>query len=330
MTMTMQVHDHLPQHHLSESLRTDVRAGLTAMPKTLPPKWFYDKVGSDLFEQITELPEYYPTRSEAEVLRDRAGVIAELSRAGTLVELGSGSSTKTRLLLDALRDAGTLERYVAIDVSESALVQAGMALAEDYPGLVIDALVADFETQLHVIPQHHRRLVGFLGGTIGNLEPAARARFLGGIREGLGDNDFFVVGTDLVKPLDVLLPAYDDQAGVTAEFNKNVLRVINRELGADFDPDSFEHVAIWDDEHEWIEMRLRAGREMDVTIPLLDDLQVTFREGEHLRTEISAKFRLSGVRDELAAVGFDTVSQWTDAAGRFAVTLARPAVRSFA
>jgi L-histidine Nalpha-methyltransferase len=322
VTMTVQVHDHLPQHHLEHSLRTDARAGLSATPKTLPPKWFYDKAGSELFEQITELPEYYPTRAEREVLQARAGEVAALSRARTLVELGSGSSTKTRLLIDALRHQGTLEHYVAMDVSESALVQAGMSLAEDYPGLLIEGLVADFEAQLHLMPDHPNRLVGFLGGTIGNFEPGPRARFLAGLGSMLGDGDFFLMGTDLVKPVEVLVPAYDDHAGVTAEFNKNVLRVLNRELGADFDPDAFEHVAVWDADREWIEMRLRASRDMVVDIPALDDLEVRFAAGEELRTEISAKFHLEGVRDELAAAGFDTVAQWTDAERRFAVTLA--------
>lgn len=327
MTGTVHVHDHLPQHHVEQSLRADVLAGLTSTPKTLPPKWFYDKVGSELFEQITELPEYYPTRAEREILEQRAAAIARTTRAETLVELGSGSSTKTRLLLDALQHEGTLERYVAVDVSESALVQAGLALVADYPGLIVDALVADFETQLDVVPRYPRRLIGFLGGTIGNLEPAARRRFLTAVRAQMGDDDCFLMGTDLVKSPEVLIPAYDDAAGVTAEFDKNVLRVLNRELGADFDPEAFAHKAIWDAEHEWIEMRLRALRDLRVTIPALDDLRVSFTEGEELRTEISAKFRLAGVAAELTSAGFATVDQWTDDGERFGVTLARSRVR---
>jgi L-histidine Nalpha-methyltransferase len=320
----VEVEDHLPQDHLERSLRADALAGLTSTPKTLPPKWFYDKAGSELFEQITELPEYYPTRAEREVLETRSDEIAGLSGARTLVELGSGSSRKTRLLLDALRRRKTLQRYVALDVSESALVQAGQSLASDYPDLMVQMVVADFETQLGLLPPHERRLVGFLGGTIGNFEPAPRARFLASLRHMLVDGDFFLLGTDLVKAVDVLVPAYDDEAGVTAEFNKNVLRVLNRELGADFDVDEFEHVARWDEREQWIEMRLRACRAMVVTLPGLDDLRVPFSAREELRTEISAKFRLDGVRDELAAAGFETVRQWTDTGSRFAVTLARP------
>ncbi len=242
------------------------------------------------------------------------------------MELGSGSSTKTRLLLDALALKGTLERYVAVDVSESALVQAGQALATDYPALQVEAIVADFESQLPALPHHESRLVGFLGGTIGNFEPAPRATFLRGIRAILARGDYFLLGTDLVKSPEVLVPAYDDSAGVTAEFDKNVLRVLNRELAADFDVDAFDHVAVWDEEREWIEMRLRASRDMVVTIPALDDLRIRFAAGEDLRTEISAKFRLDGVCAELSAAGFDAMAQWTDSQHRFALTLARPEI----
>jgi L-histidine N-alpha-methyltransferase len=314
----------LPPDHLERSLRADARAGLLATPKSLPPKWFYDKIGSELFEQITELPEYYPTRAEREILESRAGDIARASRSHTLVELGSGSSRKTRLLLDALHRLGTLERYVAVDVSASALLQAGQGLTRDYPDLAVHAVVADFESQLPVVPAHDHRLIGFLGGTIGNFEPDARALFLGQIRAMVAAGDYFMVGTDLVKPVDALVRAYDDTAGVTAEFNKNVLRVLNRALGANFDPDGFDHVARWNAEHRWIEMVLRARRDMVVVLPALDDLRIGFAAGEEMRTEISAKFELGGVRAELADAGFATVRQWTDAAGWFAVTLAEP------
>ncbi len=227
---------HLPADFAEQSLRADVLAGLTATPKTLPPKWFYDARGSELFTAITRLPEYYPTRAEAEILAREAAEIATSTGADTVVELGSGSSEKTHLLLDALRDAGTLARYVAIDVSESALVEAAAALLDDYPDLAVHSVVGDFEAHLHLLPADgERRLFVFLGGTIGNFAPAERRAFLAAVRAGMRPGDYLLLGTDLVKSPDVLVPAYDDAAGVTAEFNKNVLRVINRELGADFD-----------------------------------------------------------------------------------------------
>jgi L-histidine N-alpha-methyltransferase len=248
--------------------------------------------------------------------------MADASRADTMIELGSGSSTKTTLLLDALLEAGTARRYVAVDVSGSALVDAGQMLRGRYPDLVLQAVVADFEAQLDLLPHDGRRMVVFLGGTIGNLEPDARERFLGGVRDLLGaDGGTLLLGTDLVKSPSVLVPAYDDSAGVTAEFNRNVLRVLNRELGADFDVDAYDHVALWDADREWIEMRLRASRPMSVRLPGLD-LDVSFDEGEELRTEISAKFRRDGVVAELEAAGLEVVDQWTDSTEGYAVTLA--------
>ncbi|MFD3581272.1 L-histidine N(alpha)-methyltransferase [Streptomyces sp. NPDC058683] len=307
----------LPEDATDAALRADVLNGLTAMPKTLPPKWFYDARGSDLFEQITELPEYYPTRAEREILLTRSGEIAAASGARTLVELGSGSSEKTRLLIDALT---SLEVYVPVDVSESALIQAGQALIEERPALSVHALIADFTGRMSLPETPGPRLLAFLGGTIGNLLPAERARFLASMRGLLAPGDALLLGTDLVKDEDVLVRAYDDAAGVTAEFNKNVLAVVDRELGADFDPDTFAHVALWDDEHEWIEMRLRSLTDQTVKIPALD-LAVEFADGEELRTEISAKFREEGVRGELAAAGFELTHWWTDEAGRFALSL---------
>jgi L-histidine N-alpha-methyltransferase len=313
---------HLPPDHLGRSLRADVRAGLTASPKTLPPKWFYDKLGSELFERITDLPEYYPTRAEREVLELFAAEMAAASPAETLIELGSGSSRKTPLLLDALRAEGSLRRYVAVDVSDSALLEARNELAPAFPGLELQAVAADFETQLHLLPRAGRRMVAFLGGTIGNFEPAARARFLSEVRGLLGgDGGSLLLGTDLVKSPHVLVPAYADAEGVTADFNRNVLRVLNAELGADFDVMAFEHVAVWMPQEEWIEMRLRASRPMLVRLPGVD-MDVRFHEGEELRTEISAKFRLEGVVDEIEAAGFSAVGQWTDRQNRYAMTLA--------
>ncbi|MFD7995847.1 L-histidine N(alpha)-methyltransferase [Streptomyces mexicanus] len=307
----------LPEDAMAAALRADVRHGLTRTPKTLPPKWFYDAHGSELFEKITELPEYYPTRAEREILLARADEIAAAVPARTLIELGSGSSEKTRHLIDALTG---LHTYVPVDVSESALRQAGDALAAERPGLQVHALIADFTSGLAVPGTPDPRLLAFLGGTIGNLLPAERARFLTATRALLSPGDALLLGTDLVKDPEVLVRAYDDAAGVTAAFNKNVLAVIDRELGADFDPDAFDHVALWDAEQEWIEMRLRARTAQTVKVRALD-LAVEFAAGEELRTEVSAKFRKETVDAELTAAGFEPVRWWTDAAGRFALSL---------
>ena len=317
----------LPDGFLSEALRADARRGLTAEPKSLPPKWFYDAQGSALFDKITELPEYYPTRAEREILHADAAEIASLTRARTLVELGSGSSDKTRLLLDALRSSGTLSCYVAVDVSEAALAAAGDALAVSYPGLEVRAVVSDFTADLGLPAPGEApspRLVAFLGSTIGNLAPGERAGFLARIRAGLADGDSFLLGTDLVKDPATLVAAYDDASGVTAEFNKNVLAVLNAELGADFDPDEFEHMAVWDAADEWIEMRLRSETAQTVHLPGIG-LTVDFADGEEMRTEISAKFRRAGVEAELAAAGLAMRSWWTDSGGQFAVSLSVPA-----
>ncbi|WP_405010614.1 L-histidine N(alpha)-methyltransferase [Kitasatospora sp. NBC_01539] len=314
----------LPADHFSHALRHDVQRGLTASPKWLPPKWFYDARGSELFEEITRLPEYYPTRAEREILTGHAGEIAALTRARTLVELGSGSSEKTRLLLDALRGLGTLGTYVPVDVSESALEAAGAALTADYPGLAVHAVLADFTRGLGLPPGGGPRLLAFLGGTLGNFLPRERAGFLRMVRAALEPGDALLLGTDLVKDPAVLVAAYDDAAGVTAEFNRNVLNVLDRELDADFDPEAFEHVAHWDARQEWIEMRLRSTRTQTVKIPALD-MPVHFEAGEELRTEVSAKFRRERVADELAAAGMRLSHWWTDGGGRFGLSLAEPA-----
>ncbi len=310
-----------PEQYLAE-LRADVRAGLTATPKTLPPKYFYDERGSMLFDEITRLPEYYLTRAETAILRERAAEIAELSRCESLVELGSGTSAKMALLLRALLDAGTLTEFVPLDVDPAVLADATEALRSRYPGLRVVPFVGDFERDLRAIPPASgRRMIAFIGSTIGNQEPAQRARLLGQVAAALRPGDAFLLGTDLVKDAGRLWRAYNDAAGVTAEFNRNILRVINTELDADFDVDAFEHVAIWDAANEWIEMRLRSVRAQTVTI---GDLRMTvpFAAGEQMRTEISAKFRPAGVRAELAAAGLETVRFWTDPAGDFGLTLA--------
>ncbi|QFG25209.1 L-histidine N(alpha)-methyltransferase [Actinomadura sp. WMMB 499] len=307
---------------LSKSLRADVREGLTATPKTLPPKWFYDERGSELFEEITALDEYYPTRREREILTARAPDIAAATGARTLLELGAGSGEKTRLLLDAL--AGTLTTYVPVDVSADFLEDAARGIAADHPGLRVRPVAADYEQHLHLLPGGERTLVAFLGGTIGNMPPAERIGFLGGLRATLGDDGFILLGADLVKDAGRLVRAYDDAAGVTAEFDKNVLRVLNRELGADFDPSGFEHVARWNAAEEWIEMRLRSVRDQHVRIGGLD-LDVSFAAGEEMRTEISAKFRRERLEAELGAAGLALAEFWTDPAGDFSLSLARPA-----
>ncbi|MGW2088591.1 L-histidine N(alpha)-methyltransferase [Streptomyces sp. NPDC001880] len=308
----------LPVDATDAALRADVLYGLTRHPKSLPPKWFYDAHGSELFEEITRLPEYYPTRAEREILIDRADEIARVSGARTLIELGSGSSEKTRHLLDALP---ALHSYVPVDVSESALRGAAEALLAQRPELSVHALIADFTGGLALPGAPGPRLIAFLGGTIGNLLPDERAAFLKSVRSLLSPGDALLLGTDLVKEEKALIAAYDDAAGVTAEFNRNVLGVVNRELGADFDPAGFGHVALWDPEHEWIEMRLRARRAHTVKIPDLD-LVVSFEAGEELRTEVSAKFRQEGVRAELGSAGLRLDQWWTDSGGRFALSLA--------
>jgi dimethylhistidine N-methyltransferase len=318
----------IDRHHTdadtADGLAADVRAGLTAAEKSLPPKWFYDARGSELFEEITRLEEYYPTRRERAVLVAHGADIAAQTRARTLVELGSGSSEKTRLLLDALSFEGTLQRYVPVDVSETALVAAADSVAADYPGLEVHGVVADFVEHLDLLPLGPARLVAFLGGTIGNFEPAPRAAYLRRIAESLRPGDAFLLGTDLVKDPGRLVRAYDDAAGVTAAFNLNVLAVVNRELGADFDLDAFRHVAVWDAENAWIEMRLESLRDQVVRVPALG-LEVRFAAGETMRTEISAKFTRERITAEYSAAGLRLADWWTDPAGDYALSLAVPA-----
>ena len=305
------------------SLADDVLDGLTRPFKELPPKHFYDARGAELFDQICELPEYYPTRAERAILEHSAVDIAELTGAVELVELGSGTAAKTRVLLDALHDAGTLERYVPVDVTESMVRDCAEELTDEYPGLRVHGVIGDFERHLHHIPARiGPRIVAFLGGTIGNFPPGSRRRVLREIARLLGPGDHLLMGTDLVKDPQVLEAAYDDAQGVTAEFNRNVLRVLNRELRADFDPDDFEHVALFDRDNEWIEMRLRARREHTTVVQELD-LSVHFDAGEELRTEISAKFTPERLEGDLAAAGLELVRWLTDPEQQFALTLSR-------
>jgi L-histidine N-alpha-methyltransferase len=308
------------------SLADDVLDGLTRPFKELPPKHFYDARGAELFDRICELPEYYPTRTERSILQDTAEQLASDTGAAELVELGSGTAAKTRVLLDALHRAGTLRLYVPVDVTESMVRDCAEELTSEYPGLRVHGVIGDFERHLDRVPDASGpRLVVFLGGTIGNFPPGTRRRFLREIARLLGPEDHLLMGTDLVKDPQVLTQAYDDSQGVTAEFNRNLLRVLNRELQADFDPEDFDHVALFNREHEWIEMRLRARREHTTVVRNLD-LSVHFREGEEIRTEISAKFTRDRIDGDLSAAGLEIVSWLTDPDELFALTLSRPAI----
>lgn len=317
------VEAHLTPEDLAAALAADVRTGLTSSPKQLPPKWFYDEVGSKLFEEITRLPEYYPTRCEREILAARAAEIAQLSGADTLVELGSGTSEKTRLLLAAFRARSGLprfDRFVPFDVSEATLRQAAETVFHDFPGLSVHAVVGDFEHHLTAIPRGGRRLIAFLGGTIGNLLPEQRATFLATLASTMAAGDSLLLGTDLVKDPARLVAAYDDSAGVSGAFNSNVLNVINRHLNADFVPDRFSHVARFNVEEQWMEMSLRSRCEQVVHVEDLD-LDVLFAEGEELRTEISAKFRQDDVARDLGAAGLELTRWWTDRDDDFGLSL---------
>jgi L-histidine N-alpha-methyltransferase len=318
--MTLSLSNYLAADSAATALRDDVNDGLRQNPKSLPPKWFYDSVGSDLFDQITRLPEYYPTRTEAQILRAHAADVAAASGADTLVELGSGTSEKTRILLDAMRDGGSLRRFIPFDVDAGMLEAAGAAIGAEYPGVEIDAVCGDFEEHLGKIPTGGRRLIVFLGSTIGNLTPEPRAEFLAALARTLGPGDTLLLGTDLVKDSQRLVRAYDDAAGVTARFNLNVLSVVNRELDADFDLGAFEHVARWNTDEERIEMWLRARTDQRVRVGALD-LTVDFDAGEEMLTEVSSKFRPEGVVAELAAAGLRRTHWWTDPAGDFGLSL---------
>jgi len=307
------------------TLADDVLDGLTRPLKELPPKHLYDARGSELFDAICEAPEYYQTRTERRILETHADAIAERTGAVELVELGSGSATKTRVLLDAMAAAGTLRRYVPVDVSATTVHAVAELFAGEYPGLAVYGVVGDFERHLaHLPAPAGPRLVPFLGGTIGNFPPGSRRRFLRSLATVLGADGHLLLGTDLVKDPRVIEAAYDDSAGATAEFNLNVLHVLNRELGANFDVDAFEHVAFFDRERDWIEMRLRATRPQHVRVEALD-LDITFANREEMRTEISVKFTPDRLRGDLHAAGLELVETFTDPDELFAVSLARVA-----
>jgi L-histidine N-alpha-methyltransferase len=309
----------------SHDLARDARAGLTATFKELAPKYFYDELGSSLFEEITELPEYYPTRAERSILEEQASAIVAAADPQCLIELGAGSASKTRALLDAMRDAGSLHTYVPVDISEEITRATAEALVAEYPGLRVHGVICDFDNHLERLPAWgQRRMFAFLGGTIGNFDEAKRAPFLSRVASLLGGADTLLLGTDLVKDRARLEAAYNDSAGVTARFNKNVLTVLNRELGANFDLDRFEHFAFYDSDEERIDIRLRSLEAQTVTVADLG-LEVGFTDGEEMRTEISCKFTRESLERLFTEAGLELVEFWTDAAGEFALSLGRPA-----
>jgi L-histidine N-alpha-methyltransferase len=314
---------YLSPRDLRDAMERDVRTGLTDQPKHLPPVYFYDDRGSRLFDDITRLPEYYPTRAERSVLDAHAKDIAQRSEADTLVELGAGTCDKSRVLLDAMASTGGLKRFVPLDVSDTTLWEAATALSVEYPGLAVNAVVADFHHHLDRLPSTGRRLFAFLGGTIGNLDPDQRQQFFLSLAKVMASDDRLLLGTDLVKDRSRLVAAYDDAAGVTAEFNRNVLHVLNRELGADFDPQRFEHAARWNEADQRIEMWLRSTTDQRITVTDLH-LELDFRSGEEMLTEISTKFTAEDLEAELRASGFTAESLWTSDGDEFLVTLARP------
>jgi L-histidine Nalpha-methyltransferase len=322
MTSLLTIDVFLAPEDRQAALAEDARAGLTGSPKCLPPVWFYDERGSHLFDEITRLPEYYLTSAERSILSAHAMEIASSARADTLVELGSGTSEKTRLLLDAMAGQGDLRRFVPFDVSEETLRAAAEDIRTAY-GIEVAAVVGDFHRHLGAIPRHGRRLVAFLGSTIGNLTPSQRRRFLFDLDVNMTVGDHLLLGTDLIKDPSRLIAAYDDSAGITAQFNRNVLGVLNNELEADFEPDEFDHVAVWNEQDGWMEMRLRSRRDQTVLLRKLD-LKVDFAAGEDLLTEISAKFTEEQVERELWDSGFVVAQRWKDSRDDFLLTLARP------
>jgi L-histidine N-alpha-methyltransferase len=320
---TVEIEVDLPDGGALAGMAEVVREGLSCPFKELPPKFFYDERGSELFERITEQPEYYPTGCEREILRSQAAAIVAAARPRTLIELGSGAAAKSRVLLDAMREAGTLERFVPVDISEEITRLVAGELVGEYPGLVVEGIVCDYETHLERIPRPEGALIAFLGGTIGNFRPGPRRSFLARIATLMYPGDRFLLGTDLVKDAATLEAAYNDAAGVTAAFNKNVLDVLNRELEANFDPDAFEHVAFWDPDNEWIDIRLRALTEQFVDLRALD-MRAHFSRNEEMRTEISTKFTRERIESSYADAGLELLEWWTDADDRYALSLARP------
>jgi L-histidine N-alpha-methyltransferase len=322
-TDQIEIEVHLPEGGTLAGLAEDVREGLSSPFKEIPPKYFYDERGSELFERITELPEYYPTRTERAILHARAGEIVAAAEPTTLIELGSGAAAKTRELLDAIAATGRLETYVPVDISEEITRRVAEELVTEYEGLHVHGIVSDYETHLERVPREQGALIAFLGGTIGNFRPGPRRSFLARIATLMYPEDRFLLGTDLVKDVAVLEAAYNDSAGITAEFNKNVLYVLNRELDANFDPDNFEHVAFFDTDNEWIDIRLRSLTEQFIDLKALD-MRTHFARNEEMRTEISTKFTRERLEASYADAGLELVEWWTDPDELYALSLARP------
>lgn len=307
------------------TLADDVRAGLARTPKALPPKYFYDALGSTLFEAICLLPEYYLTRAEREVLDRHAGEILEsVGSPVEIVEFGSGSGEKTRLLIDAALERQSSIRYLPVDISESALRASADAMLDAYPTMRITGFVSDYDGAIAAMRNRARtgirRLALFLGSNIGNLDEAAACTFLSGVRATLDPGDALLLGADLRKDVSTLLDAYDDPLGVTAAFNLNLLGRINRELGADFDLRYFSHVASWDDADGCVRMHLSSLVEHTVRIEAID-LEVSFAEGETIHTEDSRKYDLATIDRLARATGFERTRTWTDSHDRFSSNL---------
>ena len=306
----------------SAEAHAELRRALQRRPRTVPPRWLYDDRGSDLFDQITRLPEYYQTEAERQILADHSTMIAEMTDATTVIELGSGTSDKTRTLLDAFAARGMIERFVPLDVSEATLLDAAAMLGERYPDLDVSPVIGDFNQHLHRLPTGGTRLVAFLGGTIGNFYREERTAFLGALADVLDPGDWVLLGVDLIKPVDRLLSAYNDSAGTTDAFIRNALSVINRELGGNIDVGNFDYVPFWDGREERIDMRLRACEPERARIEALD-LDVELESGEELRIEISTKFSQGRLLAELAEVGFADGAFFTDPANDFGIALVR-------
>ncbi|MDA8357024.1 MAG: L-histidine N(alpha)-methyltransferase [Actinomycetota bacterium] len=314
---------HITPEDLRKQLIDDVAVGMSGESKSIPPVWFYDREGSRLFAEITNLPEYYPTRAERRLLHQHCQDIVGAAPCDTLVELGAGACEKTRVLLDAMAARGILRSYIPFDVSDEFLRTSAEEIRTAYDGLDVHAVVGDFRRHLNRIPRRGRRMIAFLGGTIGNFRPVERQRFLFDLNCSMDHDEYFVLGSDLVKDYSRMVTAYDDASGVTAAFNKNVLRVLNRELRADFDVSAFDHVAKWNDQERWIEMRLRSLQRQSVRFEVLGS-EVEFLEDEELLTEISAKFTVEEVVSELSEAGFVVDGTWGADDGEFLLTLAHP------
>jgi len=300
----------------------ELRRSLARLPRTIPPRWLYDDRGSELFDRITRLAEYYPTEAERQILTTWSTTFAARTGAHTLIELGSGTSDKTRTLLDAFVGEGHIRRFVPLDVSEATLVYAADVLSQRYPHLAVTPVVGDFTRHLGRLPTGETRLVAFLGGTIGNFYLEERRAFLGALGDVLAPGDWFLLGVDLLKPVDRILAAYDDPGGVTDAFIRNALTAINAELHGDFDVGNFEYVPLWDAREHRVDMRLRALEPETVTLRAVD-LVLEVQPGEEIHVEISTKFDRATLTSELAEAGFESTEWFTDTAGDFALALSR-------